>query len=362
MIDPQQCKIVVKLKHLYPDDPVDRLRGVNVVAALKKRGWDIELYNNQQEIDLIIYLDDYNLYERLIYEHIKAKITVVDIQDNHLNRHNPASQFIKNRRHHSKFKRLLVELKQGILPLFYKVLTKKIWYKLYIHSLKQANHLVCSSHALTKVYLPLNPRTVTIVDALDTVSLPPSEKSKRISICWVGTQNNIVYLQLVDKAIALLQKEYDLDFYIITADTIFDDPASVAILNSFEMQYQFTKWNKETVAAELQKHHIAIAPLPSMTEKSTNKILTYMGAGLATVASGAQDYQQLHTQYPKSFHFLEENTTTVWYQALERLIIDTTQREAYVQKAQEVITAYSIDKIILQYEALFQELLSEPLQ
>ncbi len=296
--------IVVKLKNLYPDDPVDRLRGLNVVNALQKRGWNIHLFNNQKNIDLIIYLDDYNLYDRLVYEYIKAEKTVIDIQDNHLHRHNPASQFVQQTHKNSKIKRIIAELKKGFLPLVYKLFIKKAWYKLYIESMKNADHLICSSHALSKVYQSLNPNTTTISDSINEVATTTAEKKAKVSICWVGTENNIVYLQLIDEAIASLQAKHDFDFYIISAKSIFNDPKLASVLKNFKMQYHFTEWSNDTILSELQKHHIAVAPLPPMTEKSTNKILTYMAAGLPTVASGASDYKQLFLQHQDSLNMI----------------------------------------------------------
>jgi len=352
--------IVIKLKNLYRDDPVDRLRGLNVVRALRKRGWNIHLFNNQKKIDLIIYLDDYNLYDRLVYEYIKAEKVVIDIQDNHLNRQNPAALYIRSRQKSSRAQRLFTELKKGFLPLFYKLIIKKAWYRLYIEAIKNADYLLCSSHALTESYKKLNPNVKTIPDALSPT--PPADaaaKNERLSICWVGTENNIVYLKLVDKVIAELQEQYGTDFYIISSKNILTDQKLSGILESLECRYHFTEWHNETVNSELQKHHIAIAPLPEMSEKSTNKILTYMAAGVPVVASGAEDYKRLNREYPGSFLFLEENSPGLWIEALETLIRDKAKREALIDRAKSVVDEHTIDNIAKSYEQLFAEIFNE---
>ncbi len=355
--------IVIKLKNLYPDDPVDRLRGLNVVNALQKRGWNIHLFNNQKKIDLIIYLDDYNLYDRLVYEYIKAEKVLIDIQDNHLNRRNPASQFIKSSQNSSRLKRILAESEKGILPLIYKLIVKKVWYKLYLDAIKRADYILCSSHALTESYKALNAKVMTIPDALTDVFLKNDvAKNARLSICWVGTENNIVYLKLVEEAIANIQKQYEVDFYIISSTNILKDPKLSNMLEGLSCNYHFSEWNNETVNDELRKHHIAIAPLPEMTEKSTNKILTYMAAGLPVVASGAQDYGRLHSAYPESFIYLDNNRTDAWFKSLESLINDTTKREALVNKAQTVVKDHAIDTVAESYEALFLKLFGEDSQ
>lgn len=352
--------IVIKLKNLYPDDPVDRLRGLNVVDALQKRGWNINLFNNQKNIDLIIYLDDYNLYDRLVYEYIKAEKVVIDIQDNHLRRKNPASQYIKSRQKSSKTQRILLELKKGGLPFLYKIIIKKTWYRLYVKAIKNADYLLCSSHALTESYKALNPNVMTIPDALvETPSKNTVTKNDRLSICWVGTENNIVYLKLVDRAIADLQKQYEIDFYIISSNNILVDKKLSEILESLSCSYHFTEWNNETVSSELQRHHIAIAPLPERAEKSTNKILTYMAAGVPVVASGAQDYRLLNRDYPNSFLFLEGNSPELWFEALETLIKDQRKREELIINAQTVVNEHSIDNIAKAYEQLFADIFNE---
>lgn len=355
--------IVIKLKNLYPDDPVDRLRGLNVVNALQKRGWNIHLFNNQKKIDLIIYLDDYNLYDRLVYEYVKAEKVVIDIQDNHLNRQNPAALYIRSRQKSSRAKRILAELKKGILPLIYKLIIKKAWYKLYIEAIKNADYLLCSSHALTESYKRLNSDIMTIPDALAEVSLKSDvAKNERLSICWVGTENNIVYLKLVEEAIAKIQQQYKVDFYIITSQNILNDLRLSEILKSLSFTYYFTEWSKETVHAELQKHHIAIAPLPEMTEKSTNKILTYMEAGLPVIASGAQDYKRLYQNYPESFLYLDNNRADNWFETLESLIKDAAKRQNLVNKMQTVVKDHTIDAVVESYEELFMKLFGEDRQ
>lgn len=355
----KQKSIVIKLKNIYLDDPVDRLRGVNIVKTLQSRGWNIALFNNQKKIDLIIYLDDYNLYERLIYEHIDAKRYIVDIQDNHLVRQNPASAFIKRTHKHSMVKRISSELSKGFFPLLYKIIVKRLWSKLYQYSLQNADALVCSSYALERVYKECNNHVVTIADAVAFYKKESVKKNDTISICWVGTQNNIAYLQLIDDAIYHLQQKYKIDFTIITANTIFDDPKLSSILENFKMHYTFVPWKEDNVIRELQKCHIAVAPLPPHTQKSTNKILTYMMADLPVVASGASDYQKLLSHYPNSFVFLEENHTKEWIDHLEELIIDPKFGDALLLHAKDVLEAHSLEHIAEQYEALFLELFTE---
>lgn len=353
--------IVIKLKNLYNDDPVDRIRGINVVKALKKRGWNIEIFNNQKNIDLIIYLDDYNLYDRVIFEYTQARFHVIDIQDNHINRNNPASVFIKSNQRLGRLKRMKVEMQKGIIPFIGKMMLKKLWYWYYIYSIRKADHILCSSNSLKGEYQKYNSKIAYIPDAVEDfvkIELPLKIKvNKIVSLCWVGTENNIVYLGIIDKVLARLQEKYTIEFTIICSKNIFLDKTLKNIMKQFSFTYNFVEWKKETVLFELNKHDIAVAPLPIGTEKSTNKILTYMAAGVAVICSGASDYLDLYNSNPKSFDFISDNEEHGWMKRLEKLIVDVEYRNEKIQNGYKLSVQFSINAIVPRYEIIFHELL-----
>ena len=349
--------IVVKLKNLYPDDPVDRLRGRNVVAELQRRGWNIALYNNQKKIDLILYLDDYNLYDRLIYESIRAERTVIDIQDNHLDRRNPASAFIKKSGGRSRLRTLFTGLRKEGAAYASKLLIKALWRYHYFRAIREADALICSSYALGEAYAALNPAAGTIPDALVPVhNVGPVRKHERFTLCWVGTANNIAYLKLIEPALVVLQERHGTAVHVITAKTVFEEALLAEIMNGFAFEYTFIPWQASTADEEMRRCHLALAPLPAGAQKSTNKVLSYLQASLPVVASGAPDYARLSEEYPGSFVYLDNNDTAGWIEAMERVMQDRAYREALLRSAEAVVEAHGIEKIAERYEALFERL------
>lgn len=351
----KQKLIVVRPKHLYPDDPVDRLRGTAIVETLHKRGWNIELFNNQVEIDLMIHLDDYNLYDRLIRQNSTAGISVIDIQDNRLNNDNPSKIFFRQHGALSRREKLKKELRKGLLHTGLKLLLKKLWHHLYLRSIHQADYLICSSHALAEAYKAINPRIRCIPDGTTVTALSSAEKHAKLSICWIGTQNNIAYLQLVDAVLSELQQKYSFDFCVISSKSILQDSQ----YKRMRTRCCFIKWDEATVQQELSRHHIAIAPLPTGSQKSTNKILTYMAAALPVICSGASDYALLYGTHPEAFIYLDNNDHLTWTNALEQLILDAKLRSKYATQARSLAESYSFDRIADMYETLFTELLEK---
>lgn len=355
--DMKEKLIVIKLKHLYQDDPVDRLRGINVVNALQKKGWNIHLFNNQKNIDLIIFLDDYNLYDRLIYEYIEAKRSVVDIQDNHINRFNPVSQYMKNANQISLKQKLINESKKGILPFVLKVILKKLWSYFYKRSIKKADWVICSSQSLQNEYKYFNPNIISIPDAIEIQRLSKKIiKNKKTTICWIGTENNIIFLKIVNDALRYLQKKHGLDIHIICSENIFIDPILRKAVDEFSFTFTFTKWEASTVSESIRVDDIAIAPLPIGADKSTNKILTYMALGLPVVCSGANDYRSLYEENIDSFYFVENNNIQEWIRYLELLIEDERLRKTIGQQGRCLAERYSIDRIVTKYEVLFEKI------
>jgi hypothetical protein len=358
MIDLKEKLIVIKLKHMYADDPVDRLRGVNVVHALQNRGWNIQIFNNQKNIDLIIYLDDYNLYDRLVYEYTKARKVIIDIQDNHFIKSNASSQYQKKKGQYSFKNRVFAEIKKGFKQFIYKVLIKKLWYLAYLESVKKVDYIICSSYALMNSYVQLNSNVICIPDTLEQRCFQVNKvvKQENLSICWVGTENNIAYLAIVEQAIQELQEKYNIEFCIISSKNIFLDKRLHEIMQRLPFTYKFVEWKKDTIYKELAKHHIGIAPLPQDSEKSTNKILTYMASGLAVACSGGKDYQKMNFDYPQSLIYIQRNSAEKWKDSLEQLIIDDLKRERLVENGLKVAQNYQLDKIVVQYEELFEKI------
>lgn len=349
----KEKKIVFKLKNIHKNDPVDRIRGVNVVKMLQSRGWDASLYTNQKNIDILIHLDSLDVNYDIL-----ARYHILDVQDNHLNRDNSASRYIFAATKKTLIQKIYNEYKYN-RKSFYKKLKRKFFPKYnYQVIVQKADYIICSSCALKAYYSKYHDRCKYICDSVEKYMAFTGNKSSQISICWVGTKNNIVYLKIVEKVMVALQKKYKIKFSIITSKDVFMESPLRDIMDNFMFEYDFIEWNSEKVFDDISQHHIAIAPLPEGVDKSTNKILTYMATSVPTVCSGATDYKKLFSEHSDAFCFVD-NEYSFWFETLESLIINEGYRNRLSKKGFHLAEQYSLEKNIEKYENLFFEILTK---
>ena len=347
--------IVFKLKHLYRDDPVDRLRGVNIVHALQKKDWNVSLYNNQKNIDIIVYIGD-DLYDKVIYKHIDAKYVIQDLQDDPFR--NVAGAYMRGKIKTTRFQKVLdLFAKYSFRYVVYQLLLKYLWKKSYKEYIKSVDYVVTSSLGLKESVKKYNSNVVRIPDAVENATSQKRDyKSDKIKICWVGTINNIAYLQIVNKVLVELQKIYDVEIVIISSKEIYNDTKLTNLLTELEFEFSFVTWDVENVNANIQLCDIAIAPLPIGVAKSSNKVLSYMSLGVPTICSGSKDYELLAQEKEDSLIYLEDNLYDAWYDALSSLIISQERREEVGRKSYELSANYTLDNVVKQYEELFKSL------
>ncbi|MBU1659125.1 glycosyltransferase [bacterium] len=348
--------IVFKLKHLYENDPVDRIRGRNIIAALQKRGWHVELYNNQKKIDVILYLGD-DLYDKVIYRHINSSFIIQDLQDDPFKK-SVASAYMRAKSKKSLYDKILENVKtKGIQYTLYLLILKYFWRLMYVQYLKKADLIITSSQSLKKSVQKVNPRVVCIPDSIENNSLKKvNYHSAKVKICWIGTVNNIGYLLLVNEVLHTLQKKYGVEVVIITSKEMYNDDSLVHTLSQFLFHYSFVEWSLEEVDKNISECDIAIAPLPQGVAKSTNKILSSMRLGVPTVCSGSEDYKLLSQESVHSCIFVEDNGYEAWYENLQALIVSQEKREEMGQNGYKLSQKYGIDSIILKYEKVLQSL------
>jgi len=348
-------KIVFKLKHLYKDDPVDRLRGINIVNALQKKDWNVELYNNQKNIDIIVYLGD-DLYDKIIYQHIDAKCIVQDLQDDPFK--SVASSYMRGTTNNSFFKKIINRfIKNNFKYAVYQLVLKYVWKLSYKEYIKSVDYVITSSYGLQKSVQQYNENIMTIPDAVEYKNIQKSDyASQKIKICWVGTTNNIAYLLLINEVLSKLQVQYNVEIIIITSKEIYNDSTLLKIVSEFLFEYKFIAWNISNVNENIKACDIAIAPLPISAAKSTNKILSYMSLGVPTVCSGSEDYKLLSKEKENSIVYVDDNSFQNWYDALVNLVESEEMRKTIGKNGYELSQKYTLDEIVKKYEELFKKL------
>lgn len=348
-------KIVFKLKHLYENDPVDRLRGQVIVEALQEKGYDVALYNNQKKIDVIVYLGD-DLYDKIIYKHINASIVVQDLQDDPFK--GIASSYMKQTSKSSLWQKIMQRFENdGLKYGLYQIILKYFWRLSYKEYIKNVDYILTSSYSLAKSVKRFNSHVITIPDSIAVDVVPKKDyDTQKVKICWIGTVNNIGYLLLVNEVLQKLQDKYGIEVVLITSKEIYNDESLNSVLKQYRFKYSFVEWRLESVNDEIKKCDIAIAPLPEGVAKSTNKILSYMGLGIPCVCSGSEDYEMLSSEVDNSLVYLKDNETSRWVEALEVLIVSEEKREALGQNGYALSQNYTVSKIVQKYEEFFQTL------
>lgn len=351
--------IVFNLKNNLKNDPVDRLRGHNIVSELRRKGFNVEIFDGQRECDILVTLDySPQTYCKLLT--YQPKNIILDLQDDHFTYNSDSlSNFKKIKK--SKYKNAINIIKsKGFLRLLIKVLYKalsKITLKTFLAD--AAEILVCSEGLYRKVPSKYSCKTVVIPDALECseevnnldLNIPHKEKLDTPVVCWVGTPSNIVYLSLINKVLSKVQKEFGIVIKIITSRQIYKDEHLLEVMKEWDFSFDFTEWDAKSVDSELSKCHIGIAPLPNNISKSTNKILSYMNAGISVICSGSEDYRNLHTEYPGSFNYVMDDDE--WYQCFKTLLTDDSLRVRQIIKGKKIVQNYFVSTIAKKYMEVF---------
>ena len=157
--------------------------------------------------------------------------------------------------------------------------------------------------------------------------------SQLITIGWTGTFTNFNNFPLVLPALQRLREKYDFTFLVI-ADK---DPE----LNDFN--YEFIKWNLETEINDLFRVDIGIMPLLKtdvQMGKCSFKAIQYMSLGMPPVVSPVGFNKVVVQDEVNGFW---ADSTSEWYEKLERLLTDKDLRFKFSLKAREkVIANYSV--------------------
>lgn len=351
-------KIVIKLKHFYENDPVDRLRGKDIYFELKKRNYNVELYNLQKNIDILLILDD-KINARALFnrQEIKVEKIIFDIQDDHFNLNKKSIKALNSKIIKKSFLRRIMNLNvKKIKEKLLTIVIQKMNSYLFKDFVEKSDFVITSSYSLAKITKNYNESVVCIPDSID-FSLYPLKKSynDEVSLVWIGTDGNIPYLSIIDKVLYDLQRKYNIKIKVISSQAIYENPYSKQFLDKFEFEFEFIEWKKKTFGYELTQAEIGIAPLPDGMVKSTNKVLSYMASGLPVVCSNVFDYHQLNEKYENSI-FIADNVQE-WEKHLETLILDKDLRTRKGIEGRDIAQNFSLESTVDKYEELFKSLM-----
>ena len=170
----------------------------------------------------------------------------------------------------------------------------------------------------------------------------------RLRIVWIGSPENLVYLEMIRPALARLSKRHpSLLLRVICSQ--FPDWADVAV--------EKVAWSSASEAQSLAEAHIGVMPLTDdawSRGKCAFKLLQYMAAALPCVASPVGANAEAVIEGINGFH---ARNVDEWEQSLEKLIVSPELRARFGAKGYErVQQRYSMQSYRESYIALLTRL------
>jgi glycosyltransferase involved in cell wall biosynthesis len=213
--------------------------------------------------------------------------------------------------------------------------------------------VVAGNDVLARAATPYAQRLVVLPTALDTSVYRATTATQDAppTIAWVGSPENLVYLEILHPALARLSARYpSLRLKVICSK--FPDWSDVRI--------DPVVWSPANEIAALASSHIGVMPLTDdewSRGKCAFKLLQYMAASLPCVASpvGANTEAVLEDETGYYAHNAAE-----WEQALERLILSPELRARLGAAGRTLVDGrYGVQNYQARYVALLASLVSE---
>lgn len=171
-------------------------------------------------------------------------------------------------------------------------------------------------------YLP------TVVDVKKYSKAKQYNKGNIVTIVWIGSPSTVKYLQIVAPILQDLAQKHPIKLKVIGASIVIDG-----------VDVELVKWDSQTEADELLTSDIGIMPLRrTMWEngKCGFKLIQYMASGLPVVATSAPANNEIIKDGINGFIIHED---AEWYNKLEALIVNSSQREEFGRSGKVWITS-----------------------
>lgn len=185
----------------------------------------------------------------------------------------------------------------------------------------------------------------TVVDTDLEHNTTKNQLETPLCIGWTGTFTNFYNLDLVNNAIAELQKDLNFEYLIISNE----DPCFKNI------KYTYKPWQKESEIADLLKINIGIMPLYDREVergKCAFKAIQYMALGIPAVVSPVGANCEVVQNNENGFW---ADSVSEWEEKLRLLLLNTGLRQEMGKKAQNfIIQNYSVLATTNIFLSLFQ--------
>ncbi len=185
---------------------------------------------------------------------------------------------------------------------------------------KWAFKVSCGNQFLCDYALQNNSNVVynpTCVDTDLKHNVLANHNVERITVVWTGSFSTMTYLEIVLPALRMLQEKYDFDVKIIS-----NQPPSFDLKN-----LKYIAWTEENEVAELATSQIGLMPLADdewSRGKCGFKLIQYMALEIPAISSPVG---LNNTIIEDGINGYFANSTTEWYNAIEKLMLDKALRK-----------------------------------
>ena len=326
-------KIIFLTTHF--DTPSTRFRVLQNIPELTRNAFNItineipksisariKLFNSLTSYD-IVFLQKKN-FQRFILYYIrkKSKVLVYDFDDAVLFRDSNAANF-NSRSNLSRFKFVL----------------------------KHADVVISGNEYLKELSMPFARRVVVIPTGIDTqtyIQKSSSDIPYPITIGWIGSKSNLIYLkQLIEPINKLYRGTKNFRFKIVCDDFI----------DGFECPVEKKIWKREDEVEDIQSFDIGVMPLldDQWTKgKCALKLLQYMSCGLASVSSTTDVTSYIIKDGINGFL---ASTASQWLEKTKILLENPDKLKTVGEEARKSIDGkYDSKTTALKYAAVFEDI------
>jgi glycosyltransferase involved in cell wall biosynthesis len=191
---------------------------------------------------------------------------------------------------------------------------------------------------------------VVLPTSIDTAAYEPSfaGPSDPPTIAWIGSPENLIYLDMIRPALARLAKRHPaLKLRVICSE----------FPNWGDVQIERVAWSSATEAHALAGAHIGVMPLTDdawSRGKCAFKLLQYMAAGLPCVASPVGANTEAVIEGVNGYHATDVDQ---WERSLEKLLVSPELRSSFgAEGRRHVEQRYSMRNYRAHYVALLNRL------
>jgi len=332
-------------KNNLPDDPVNRMRCDHVIEGLKMLGCDADVLHDGEACDVLIVLSlDFDKWlPRVSTVQEQGGVVIFDLSDNEFRRR--AEITVKKVKGVSRY----IKNPKTVIQRGYYFMRRRRLDKRLDQMVQHCDAVVTSTIQIMNDVRKYNTNVRYIPDIIDFNSVSSIKQHAHTSVptvVWIGMPNNTLFLEEISGAFSRLQKDIGLHIHVITNPNTYE--LFPDLDERLDFEFELVPWDLETLAAELCRGDIAIAPLPNGVSKSINKIATYWMANLPAVVTSCEDYEQLVDHEQNGFFARSEED---WYTYIKRLAEDVPLRERVAMRGRKkVLASFTLQAIADQWK------------